>query len=164
MEERIPDTTEKVSIKIALSDSVDNLFDNDCSQNVLIIPRFIMIWGKVVDYGGREAPKNILMENAERINFEPTREWYRPYLPQPWVRESPVTQNLEEFGSSHLGSGRLKVVPTSCGSLPCCMIWGSRGWVKGHYMDAGTITIAKRSNNLNNRNKMKDLHSKIRSV
>ncbi|KAF7826301.1 uncharacterized protein G2W53_017465 [Senna tora] len=82
---------------------------------------------------------------AKPINPEPTREWCRPYLPWPWVRESPVTQNLEEFGSSHLGSGRLRVVPASCGSFPYCKIWGSRGWVKGHYMDAGTITIAKRS-------------------
>ncbi|KAF7839460.1 uncharacterized protein G2W53_007942 [Senna tora] len=72
---------------------------------------------------GGEAPRNILMVDAEPANFEPTREWSHPYLPQPWVHESPVAQNLEELGYSHLGISRLRVVPTwSCGLFPCCNI------------------------------------------
>ncbi|KAF7826347.1 uncharacterized protein G2W53_017511 [Senna tora] len=52
-------------------------------------------------------------------------------FPSLGVHESPVTQNLEEFSSTQLGSGRLRVVPTSCGSFPCCEIWSRRGWVLG---------------------------------
>ncbi|KAF7844095.1 uncharacterized protein G2W53_001000 [Senna tora] len=63
------------------------------------------------------------MVDAESVNFEQTREWCDPYLPQPWVHASLVAQNLEELGSSHLGSDCLRVVTTwSCGMFPCCNI------------------------------------------
>ncbi|KAF7807275.1 uncharacterized protein G2W53_039436 [Senna tora] len=63
------------------------------------------------------------MVDAGPVNFEPTWQWCHPYLPRPWVHESPVAQNHEELGSSHLGSGRMRVIPTwSCRLFPCCNI------------------------------------------
>ncbi|KAF7825167.1 uncharacterized protein G2W53_016331 [Senna tora] len=63
------------------------------------------------------------MVDVESVIFEPTREWCDPYLPRPRVPESPVTQNLEELYSSHLGNGHLRVIPTwSCGLFPYCNI------------------------------------------
>ncbi|KAF7833002.1 uncharacterized protein G2W53_015335 [Senna tora] len=115
MEEWIPDTTEKVQHPRPF----DSLFSYLGHVEILGSMSSIVIMAF------------FLPEDAGSVSFEPSKEWCHPYLLQPWVHESPVAQNLEELGSSHLGSGSLRVVPTwSWGLFTCCNIGAAKAGLK----------------------------------